>query len=108
MIAERLGGTIVNAEFWGPKLNQWEGGYMSYANTEHPFTQIQITDKGFEEMAKIVDNVRSMVGYNIPLSTDHYGHFDLNNGIRLGKALEKYRLAWLEADLYDPEADGAR
>ena len=89
-------GTIVNAEFWGPKLSQWEGGYMSYANTEHPFTQIQITDKGFEEMAKIVDNVRSMVGYNIPLSTDHYGHFDLNNGIRLGKALEKYRLAWLE------------
>ncbi len=30
------------------------------------------------------------------LSTDHYGHFDLNNCIRLGKALDKYRLAWLE------------
>ncbi len=39
---------------------------------------------------------RSMVGYEIPISTDHYGHFDLNNGIRLGKALEKYRLAWME------------
>jgi L-alanine-DL-glutamate epimerase-like enolase superfamily enzyme len=89
-------GTLVNADFWGPRLQQWEGGYMSYANTEHPFTQIQITDKGFEEMAKIVENVRSMVGYDIPLSTDHYGHFDLNNGIRLGKALEKYRLAWME------------
>ena len=89
-------GAIVNAGFWGPILNQWQGDYMSYANTEHPFTQIQITDKGFEEMAKIVDNVRSMVGYEIPLSTDHYGHFDLNNGIRLGRALEKYRLAWLE------------
>ena len=37
-----------------------------------------------------------MVGYDIPLSTDHYGHFDLNNIIRLGKTLEKYRLAWLE------------
>jgi L-alanine-DL-glutamate epimerase-like enolase superfamily enzyme len=89
-------GTLVNAAYWGPLLNQWEGGYMSYANTEHPFTQIQITDKGFAEMAKIVENVRSMVGYDIPLSTDHYGHFDLNNGIRLGKALDKYRLAWLE------------
>jgi len=89
-------GTLVNAEFWGPRLSQWQGGYMSYAETEHPFTQIQITDKGFEEMAKIVDNVRSMVGYTIPLSTDHYGHFDLNNGIRLGRALEKYRLAWME------------
>jgi len=89
-------GALVNADYWGPVLNQWQGGYMSYANTEHPFTQIQITDKGFEEMAKIVENVRSMVGYNIPLSTDHYGHFDLNNGIRLGRVLEKYRLAWLE------------
>jgi L-alanine-DL-glutamate epimerase-like enolase superfamily enzyme len=89
-------GTLVNADYWGPRLSQWQGGYMSYAETEHPFTQIQITDKGFEELGKIVDNVRSMVGYSIPLSTDHYGHFDLNNGIRLGRALEKYRLAWLE------------
>ena len=65
-------------------------------NTKHPFTQVQITDKGLEEMAKIVENVRNMVGYDIPLSTDHFGHFDLNNGIRLGRALEKYRLAWME------------
>ncbi len=89
-------GTLVNVDYWGPRLSQWQGGYMSYAETEHPFTQIQITDKGFEELGKIVENVRSMVGYGIPLSTDHYGHFDLNNGIRLGRALEKYRLAWLE------------
>jgi L-alanine-DL-glutamate epimerase-like enolase superfamily enzyme len=69
---------------------------MSYGNTKHPFTQVQITDKGLDELAKIVDHVRGMVGYEIPISTDHYGHFDLNNGIRLGKALEKYRLAWME------------
>ncbi len=37
-----------------------------------------------------------MVGYEIPISTDHYGHFDLNNNIRLAKALDKYRLAWFE------------
>ena len=41
--------------------------------------------KGLDELAKLVDNVRGMLGYDIPLSTDHYGHFDLNNGIRLGK-----------------------
>ena len=69
---------------------------MSYENTKHPFTQIQITDKGLEELVRIVENVRNIVGYDIPLSTDHFGHFDLNNGIRLGKALEKYRLAWME------------
>ena len=43
-----------------------------------------------------VEDVRNMVGYEIPISTDHYGHFDLNNGIRLAKALDKYRLAWFE------------
>ncbi len=94
-------GALVNDKFWQNaqgNLAQWgdQNNMMSYANTLHPFTQIQITDKGLEHLQKIVDNVRGMVGYQIPLSTDHYGHFDLNNGIRLGRALEKYRLAWLE------------
>jgi len=89
-------GTLVNPNIFKEGTSQWQGGYMSYANTRHPFTGIQITEKGLEELAKIVDHVRSMVGYEIPLSTDHYGHFDVNNCIRLGKALDKYRLAWLE------------
>jgi len=94
-------GALVNDKFWQNaqgNLAQWgdQSNMMSYGNTLHPFTQIQITDKGLDELAKIVENVRGMVGYQVPLSTDHYGHFDLNNGIRLGKALEKYRLAWLE------------
>ena len=94
-------GTIVNGKFWesGNKdLAQWgdQANYMSYGNTLHPFTQIQITEKGIEELAKVAEHARSLIGYEIPLSTDHYGHFDLNNGIRLGRALEKYRLAWME------------
>jgi len=94
-------GALVNDKFWQNvqgDLAQWgdQSNYMSYGNTLHPFTQIQITDKGLDELAKLVDNVRGMLGYSIPLATDHYGHFDLNNGIRLGKKLEKYRLAWLE------------
>lgn len=93
--------TIVNGKFWENAqgtMSQWgdQSNYMSYSNTLHPFTQIQITDKGLEELQKVVENVRNMIGYEIPLSTDHYGHFDYNNGIRLGRALEKYRLAWLE------------
>ena len=91
-------GTLVNQKYWmeNGDLKQWQGGYMSYENTKHPFTQIQITDKGLDELTKIVENIRNMIGYDIPISTDHYGHFDLNNGIRLGRALEKYRLAWME------------
>lgn len=94
-------GTLVNSKFWEDargNLAQWgdQTNPMSYANALHPFTQIQITDKGLEELANIVDHTRKLIGYEIPLSTDHYGHFDMNNGIRLGKALDKYRLAWLE------------
>ena len=94
-------GALVNSQFWQndkKMLQQWGSGnnYMSYGNTRHPFTQIQITDKGLDGLAKLVDTVRGMLGYDVPLSTDHYGHFDLNNGIRLGKAVEKYRLAWME------------
>ena len=94
----KIPGTLVNQKFWmdNGDLRQWQGNYMSYENTKHPFTQIQITDKGLEVLTGIVENIRNIVGYEIPLSTDHYGHFDLNNGIRLGKALEKYRLAWME------------
>ncbi|MBM1105808.1 mandelate racemase/muconate lactonizing enzyme family protein [Aurantibacter crassamenti] len=94
-------GTVVNGKFWEDNkgsLNQWgdQRNYMSYGNTAHPFTQIQITEKGLEHLQQVVENVRNMVGYEIPISTDHYGHFDLNNGIRLAKALDKYRLAWFE------------
>lgn len=89
-------GTLNNTEIMRQGSNQWQGGYMSYANTKHAFTGVQITEKGLDELAKIVHDVREMVGYEIPISTDHYGHIDLNNCIKLGKKLEKYTLAWLE------------
>lgn len=88
-------GTLVNEKFWG-QGSQFSGDFMSYANARHPFTGIQVTEKGLETLAQRVSDVRAVVGDEIPMSTDHYGHFDLNNMIRLGKSLEKYRLAWLE------------
>lgn len=95
-VLRNIPGTLVNSKFWGSSLAQWSGDYMSYANAKHPFTGIQPTEKGLEILAKRVADVRAVVGDEIPLSTDHYGHFDLNNMIRLGRSLEKYRLAWVE------------
>src|SRR5690606_35846519 len=94
-------GTVVNGKFWENEngtLAQWgdQNNITSYANTMHPFTQIQITEEGLDYLSSVVENVRNMVGYEIPISTDHYGHFDLNNGIRLARKLDKYRLAWFE------------
>ena len=90
-------GALVNHEFWDGASGQYDlRDYMGYGNTKHPFTQIQITDKGLEELVKVAEHTREHIGWDIPISTDHFGHFDLNNAIRLGKAIEKYRLAWLE------------
>jgi L-alanine-DL-glutamate epimerase-like enolase superfamily enzyme len=93
--------TVVNSKFWenaNGDLAQWgdQRNVMSYGNTAHPFTQIQITEKGLENLSESVNAIRNMVGYELPISTDHYGHFDVNNSIRLGKAMDKYRLAWFE------------
>jgi L-alanine-DL-glutamate epimerase-like enolase superfamily enzyme len=36
------------------------------------------------------------VGWEIPISADHFGQMGLNSIIRLGKAFEKCNLAWME------------
>lgn len=88
-------GTVSNSNFWDIG-KQWTNEPLTYGGTEHPFTQVQITDKGLDIMVERIAMVREKIGYEIPLASDHYGHFDHNNAIRLGRAVEKYRLAWLE------------
>ena len=88
-------GTTVNNNFWDIG-RQWTNEPMTYGATEHQFTQVQITDKGLEILMERIAKVRDKIGYDVPLASDHYGHFDHNNAIRLGRAVEPYRLAWLE------------
>jgi L-alanine-DL-glutamate epimerase-like enolase superfamily enzyme len=60
------------------------------------FTGVELTDKGIALMADHVAAAREAVGMEIPLAADHFGHIGVNSCIRLGRALEKYNLAWLE------------
>ena len=62
----------------------------------HQFTGIQITDKGIDILGDYVETVRAEIGYEVPLAVDHFGHIGLKTCIRLGKALDKYTLAWYE------------
>ena len=87
--------TIVNKSEWELK-RQWNSEPNTYGATRHPFTSVQITNKGLDQMVEYVAKVREVVGYEIPLAADHFGHFGVNECIRLGNALEPYRLAWLE------------
>jgi L-alanine-DL-glutamate epimerase-like enolase superfamily enzyme len=92
--------TLTNSKYWnehGGLNNYYMGsGYTDYWAQEHPFTQVQITEKGLDIIAETVADVRAAVGPEIPISTDHFGHIDMNQIIRIGKAVDKYRLAWLE------------
>ena len=61
------------------------------------FTGIELTRKGVAKMGEYVAaRCASRSGWDVPLSADHFGHIGVNSCIRLGKALEKYNLAWLE------------
>jgi L-alanine-DL-glutamate epimerase-like enolase superfamily enzyme len=63
---------------------------------KHMFMATEITEKGLAMMADYVAAIRDVVGMDIPLSADHFGPLGVNSCIRLGKALTRYNLSWLE------------
>lgn len=63
---------------------------------EHMFMATEITDKGIAMMTDYVAAVREVVGMDVPISADHFGPLSVNSCIRLGKALTRYNLSWLE------------
>ena len=63
---------------------------------QHPYTHVRLTTKGIRLLAEYVEQVRSVVGYEVPIAADHFGHIGVDDCIRLGEALEPYNLAWLE------------
>jgi L-alanine-DL-glutamate epimerase-like enolase superfamily enzyme len=71
-------------------------GARESTTTMHPFTGIQVTDKGVELLAEHVGTVREIIGDDIPLAVDHVGHIGVNSCLRIGHALEPFTLAWLE------------
>jgi L-alanine-DL-glutamate epimerase-like enolase superfamily enzyme len=81
-------GTVTRAE----GIQQQYGGLPM----EHMFMATEITEKGLDMMTSYVAAVREVVGMDIPISADHFGPLSVNSCIRLGKALTKYNLSWLE------------
>ena len=65
-------------------------------NVAHPFTGIHITEKGLDILDEYAGAVRAVIGYEIPLAIDHFGHLSLEDCIKLCRRLEKYNLAWAE------------
>lgn len=62
----------------------------------HPFTGIQVTELGLDYLENYVKEVRSVIGYEVPLAVDHLGHIGVEQIIRIANRIEKYNIAWLE------------
>ncbi len=74
----------------------WRNRNYDYYNTMHPFTGVQISEKGLDILEEYVAQVRDIIGYDIPLATDHYGFMGVEELIKLARRFEKYNLAWME------------
>src|SRR6476620_8421239 len=69
------------------------GTSLAYGDpTVGMLTGTEITDKGVGLMCDYVAAIRDIVGMDIPLCADHFGHIGVNSCIRLGKGLEKFNL----------------
>jgi len=64
--------------------------------TQHMFTGIELTGDELSRIVEYVAEVRKIIGADVPLAADHFGHFGVNSLIRLGRALEPFHFAWLE------------
>ena len=68
----------------------------SIVHTAHPFTGIHLTEHGLDVLEDYVRQVREVIGYEVPLAIDHFGHVCVEDCIRFAKRMEPYNLAWIE------------
>jgi len=78
------------------QLREIRSRHYDIYNIAHPFTGIHVTEKGLDMLEQYVADVRMVVGYEVPLAVDHFGHIGLQDCIKLGRRIEKYNLAWME------------
>ena len=74
----------------------WRNRSYDLNNIPHPFTGIHLTEKGFDMLEQYVKDVRDVIGYEIPLAIDHFGHIGVEDCIKLCRRIEKYNIAWAE------------
>ena len=82
-------GDVQAERYWNHRAYDW-------FNTPHPHTMIHITSKGFDVLEDYVREVRSIIGTEVPLAIDHFGHIGIEDCIKLARRVEPYNLAWLE------------
>ena len=69
---------------------------INLRHLQHPFTHVRLTEKGVAILCEYVEQVREILGDETPIAVDHFGHIGIDDCLRLGHALERFNLAWLE------------
>jgi len=69
---------------------------LDIRSIQHPYTHVRLTEKGINLLTEYVEQARAIVGDEVPIAADHFGHIGIDDCLRLGEALEPYNLAWLE------------
>jgi len=64
--------------------------------TPHQFTGGHVTEKGLRAIEEYCAAVRERVGWGVPIATDHYGSFNVENIIKFARAVDRFNFAWLE------------
>ena len=67
-----------------------------YNNLAHPFTNLHVTEQGLEALDEYIGRIRAVIGSEVPLAIDHFGHFPLADMVKIANRLEKHNLAWAE------------
>ncbi|MBN1479092.1 mandelate racemase/muconate lactonizing enzyme family protein [candidate division KSB1 bacterium] len=74
----------------------YPSGMTDTSQIMHPFTGIRITDKGLKIFKDYAATVREIVGWETPIALDHFGHFPVEDCIKIAQALDPYNFAWYE------------
>lgn len=86
----------VNAPHGSMDYSQMTKKSYEVNTVAHPFTGIHLTEKGLDMLENYVREVRDVIGYDVPLAVDHFGHICVEDCIRFLRRVEKYNLAWVE------------
>jgi L-alanine-DL-glutamate epimerase-like enolase superfamily enzyme len=79
-----------------PAMANTAAGLTGMPRIPHEFSGGQITEKGLQAISDYCAAIRERVGWTIPIATDHYGSFNVENIIKFAQAVDKYNFAWLE------------
>ncbi len=77
-------------------FQQWNDQNWEWTYKPHPFTGIRLTEKGLSIFEDYCAKLRENLGWEIPIASDHYGHFGIEDGIKLARRLDKFNFAWYE------------